>query len=60
MQILPTNSYKTFHGLLINLKNDKTLQVAGQNIRCLSDLRDYFNDKKIFYAGQQKMTVPFI
>jgi hypothetical protein len=53
------NAFKGWYGLLIKTNDNRTIQVAGQNIKSLSDLKDYLNDKKIFYAGQKKMKFPF-
>ncbi len=53
------NGLKSWIGLLIKTNDNKTIQVAGQNIKFLSDLKDYLNDRKVFYAGQKKMKFPF-
>lgn len=53
------NAFKSWKGLLIKTSDNKSVQVAGQNINSLSDLKDYLNDKKIFCAGQKKMKFPF-
>jgi hypothetical protein len=53
------NAFKSWTGLLIKTNNNKTIQVAGQNVKSLSDLKDYLNERKIFYAGQKKMNFPF-
>jgi len=53
------NAFKGWTGLLIKTNDNKTIQVAGQNIKSLSDLKDYLNERKIFYAGQKKMKFPF-
>jgi hypothetical protein len=53
------NGFKVWYGLLIKTSDNKTIQLAGQNIKSLSDLKDYLNDRKIFCAGQRKMKFPF-
>jgi hypothetical protein len=53
------NAFKSWQGLLIRTRDNKSIQVAGQNIKSLSDLKDYLNGKKIFCAGQKKMKFPF-
>lgn len=53
------NAFKGWEGLLIKTTDKKTIQVTGQNIQSLSDLKDYLNEKKIFYSGQKKMKFPF-
>jgi hypothetical protein len=53
------NPYKVFYGLLLKLKDKRPIQLAGQNIKSLSDFRNYLTDRKINYAGQRKMKFPF-
>jgi hypothetical protein len=53
------NRFKVFYGLLLKLKDNKTIQVSGQNIKLLPDLKDYLNNKKISCVGQKKMKFPF-
>ena len=53
------NTFKTWLGLLIKTGDNKSIQVAGQNIKSLSDLKNYLNANNIFYAGQKKMRFPF-
>jgi hypothetical protein len=53
------NSFKVWYGLLVKTSDNKTIHVAGQNIKSLSDLKDYLNDKKIFCSGQKNMKFPF-
>jgi len=53
------NAFKSWQGLLIKTSDNKSIQVAGQNIKSISDLKDYLNDKKISCAGQKKMKFPF-
>ncbi|MEO6455375.1 MAG: hypothetical protein ABIN97_14945 [Ginsengibacter sp.] len=54
-----TNTFKSWTGLLIKTNDNKTIQVAGQNIKSISDLKDYLDERKIFYAGRKKMKFPF-
>ena len=58
-ETLHKNAFKGWTGLLIKTKDNKTIQVAGQNIKSLSDLKDYLSERKIFCAGQKKMKFPF-
>jgi hypothetical protein len=58
-ETIKTNPYKTFHGLLINVKGNKTIQVAGQNVKSLSDLKDYLANRKVHCGGTRKMKFPF-
>jgi len=58
-EIVHKNAFKGWTGLLIKTNDNKTIQVAGQNIKSLSDLKDYLTERKIFYAGQKKMKFPF-
>jgi hypothetical protein len=58
-QTVHSNAFKVWYGLLIKTSDNKTIQVAGQNIKSLSGFKDYLNDRKIFYAGQKKMKFPF-
>ncbi|WP_205573383.1 hypothetical protein, partial [Flavisolibacter nicotianae] len=53
------NVAKVFYGLLINLNDGKTVQVAEQNVQNVSDLKAYLNETGIPYNGQQKMKYPF-
>ena len=53
------NAYKSWQGLLIKTNDNKSIQVAGQNVKLLSDLKGYLRDKQIFCAGQKKMKFPF-
>ena len=53
------NGFKSWQGLLIKTSDNKLIQVAGQNIKSLSDLKDYLNGKNIFCTGQKKMKFPF-
>ncbi|HEY1872416.1 MAG TPA: hypothetical protein VGG71_15235, partial [Chitinophagaceae bacterium] len=53
------NAFKSFYGLLLKQKDNGTIQVTGQNIKSLSDLRDYLDTRKIKYSGQTKMKFPF-
>jgi len=53
------NPYKVWYGLLIKTKDNTTIQVAGQNINSLSELKDYLEERKISYAGQKKMKFPY-
>ena len=53
------NAFKVWYGLLIKTNDNKTTQVAGQNIKSLSDLKNYLDDRKISNAGQKKMKFPF-
>lgn len=59
LDAIHSNPFKTFYGLLIKTNNNKTIQVAGQNIKSLSELKNYLNERKISYAGQKKMRFPF-
>lgn len=54
------NAFKAWHGLLIKTKENKEIQIAGQNIKSISTLRDYLTDKKILFAGEKKMKFPFM
>ncbi len=58
-ETLHKNAFKGWVGLLIKTNNNKPIQVAGQNVKSLSDLKNYLNNRKIFYAGQKKMRFPF-
>ena len=53
------NPFKSWQGLVIKTSDNKSIQVAGQNIKSLSDLKDYLNHQKIFCAGQKNMYFPF-
>jgi hypothetical protein len=53
------NRFKVFYGLLLKINGDRTIQVAGQNVKSLSHLKDYLNDRKINCVGQKKMRFPF-
>ena len=53
------NAFKSWQGLLIKTSRNKYIQVAGQNVKSLSDLKDYLSNQKIFCAGQKKMKFPF-
>jgi len=61
------NYYATFHinkstgflGILVNAKDGKTYQLAGQNLISVADFKQYLIDKGIDYAGERKMTFPF-
>jgi hypothetical protein len=53
------NAFKVWYGLLIKTNDNRTTQVAGQNIKSLSDLKDFLDDRKIPKAGQKKMKFPF-
>jgi len=53
------NGYKVFYGLLLRLKDARTIQLAGQNINCLTDLKQYLDEKNITCLGQRKMKFPF-
>jgi hypothetical protein len=54
-----TNAFKSWHGLLIKTCDNKTIQVAGQNIKSVLELKNYLDDRNIFYAGIRKMSFPF-
>jgi len=53
------NRFKMFRGLLLKLRDKKTIQVAGQNIESLSDLKNYLDERGINCVGQKKMKFPF-
>jgi hypothetical protein len=53
------NSFKSFHGLLLKLNDNRRIQIAGQNVGALSDLKDYLNNKRIICGGQTRMKFPF-
>jgi hypothetical protein len=53
------NSIKVFNGILLTLRQGKTIQLTGQNIKSISDFRDFLDDKKVAYAGEKKMKFPF-
>jgi len=58
-ETIKTNPYKTFRGLLLNVKGNKPIQVAGQNVKSLSDLKDYLADRNVHFGGTRKMKFPF-
>jgi hypothetical protein len=53
------NAFREWYGLLIKTNDNRTTQVAGQNIKSLSDLKEYLDVSKISNAGQKKMKFPF-
>ena len=59
LETVHKNPFKAWYGLLIKTHDNQTIQLAGQNIESLSELKDYLTDKKISYAGQRKMKFPF-
>jgi hypothetical protein len=54
LETIHRNPFKAFYGLLIKLKDDTTIQVAGQNIKSLSEFKQYLNDKKVNCVGQKE------
>jgi hypothetical protein len=53
------NAFKSWTGLLIKTNDNKTIQVAGQNVKSLPHFKDYLKQKNIHYAGQKRMKYPF-
>lgn len=53
------NNFRSWTGILIKTNDNKTIQVTGQNIKSLSDLKNYLSERKIFCGGQRKMIFPF-
>ena len=56
---LHRNRSKVFYGLLLNLKDNKKIQLTDQNIKSLSKFKEYLIDKHIPYLGERKMKFPF-
>jgi hypothetical protein len=54
------NAYKEWHGLLIKLKDDTTIQLTGQNINRIGDFKKYLTQKDIVCVGRTRMKFPFI
>jgi len=53
------NTFKTFHGLLLRLKDNSTIQLADQNLKLLPSFKDYLIEQKIRCGGLRKMKFPF-
>jgi hypothetical protein len=53
------NRAKVFSGLLIKLCDGKKIQVVGQNVHRVSDLKDYLSERKVPQGIGQKMKFPF-
>jgi len=51
--------FKVFEGLILKLKTENKIQLAGQNLLSISDFKDYLVDKKIPCKGERKMIFPF-
>ncbi len=53
------NAFKTWSGVLITLKNKKTIHLAGQNIFNIEILQQYLKEKMIPYNGETSMPFPY-
>jgi len=53
------NQFKTFEGILLILKNNKTIQLAGQNLKSIAELREYLIETGVPASGLRKMKFPF-
>jgi len=53
------NAYKVFNGILLILKNGKSVQLAGQNLKSISVFRDYLDSQNIPCSGERRMKFPF-
>jgi hypothetical protein len=53
------NAFKKFYGLQIRLNDNQAIQIAGQNVRSIADLKEYLTKQEIRYTGQEKMKFPF-
>lgn len=53
------NAIKEFYGILVSLNDGTEIQIAGQNVNGISELKSYLNEKGIPGGEQQKMRFPF-
>ena len=58
-QTVHRNTVKVFHGLLLKFRDGKKIQVVGQNVKRVSDLKDYLSERKVPQGVGQKMKFPF-
>ena len=53
------NGYKEWQGIILNLNSEKIIQIVGQNINGVSDLKNYLAENAIQCLGTTKMRFPF-
>ena len=53
------NQYKEWNGILLNLKQGKSIQLAGQNLNSIGEFQKYLEDNLITCQGVKKMRFPF-
>jgi hypothetical protein len=53
------NQFKEWQGIILETKNNGTIQLAGQNLKSLRDFEKYLIDKGISCSGQRRMKFPF-
>lgn len=58
-QTIHRNTAKAFFGLLLKFSDGKKIQVVGQNVQRISDLKDYLIERRVPQGIGQKMKFPF-
>lgn len=53
------NGYKKWQGIILNLNSEKIIQIAGQNVDGVPDLKKYLIEKAVTCLGVRKMRFPF-
>ena len=53
------NQFKEWQGIILETKNNGTIQLAGQNLKSLRDFEKYLIDKSIPCSGERRMKFPF-
>jgi len=54
-----TNAFKEWKGLLLFSKDNKSFQLAGQNLKSIENFEDYLVKKGITCLGERTMKFPF-
>ncbi len=53
------NGFKDWQGIILYLNSEKIIQIAGQNVDGIPDLKNYLAEKGVPCSGTRKMKFPF-